>query len=57
MAMVCGFWKCYESRPPDSEIEDDLFDFISWVAEVCRNIEPSDVQRVYEFALKQVKRE
>ena len=56
MAMVYGFWDRYEPRPPDDEIEADLFDFIMWVAEVCRNIEPSDVQRVYEFALKPVKR-
>lgn len=57
MAMVYGFWDRYEPRPPDDEIEADLFDFIMWVAEMCTNIEPSDVQRVYEYALKQVKRD
>ena len=57
MALIYGFWDRYEPRPPDDEIEADLFDFVMWVAEVCRNIEPSDVQRVYEYARNQVKRD
>jgi hypothetical protein len=53
MAMVYGLWDRYEPRPPEEEIESDLFDFIMWVADVCRGIEPSDVKLTYEFALKQ----
>lgn len=54
MAMVYGFWDRYESRPPEDEIDADLLDFIMWVADVCRGIEPSDVERVAEFARKQI---
>ncbi len=53
MAMVYGFWDRYEPRPPEDEIDADLFDFIIWVAEVCRSIDVADVQRVYEFARKE----
>lgn len=53
MAMVYGFWARYEPRPPQDEIDTDLFDFVMWVAGVCKSIDPSDVKRVYEFALKQ----
>ncbi len=53
MAMVYGLWDRYEPRPPEQDIESDLFDFIMWVADVCRGIEPSDVQLTYEFAVKQ----
>ena len=53
MAMVYGFWDRYEPRPPEGEINADLFDFIMWVAGECKSIDPSDVKRVYEFALKQ----
>jgi hypothetical protein len=57
MAIVHGFWDRYEPRPPDQEIEKDLFDFIMWVAQVCRSIDPADVRRVYEYALRQVERD
>jgi len=56
MAMVYGFWDRYEPRPPEDEIDADLLDLVMWLAEVCRGIEPSDVERVAEFARKQAGR-
>jgi len=52
MAMVYGFWDRYEPRPSEDEIDADLFDFIIWIAGVCKNIDVSDVKRVYEFVKK-----
>lgn len=50
MAMVYGFWERFEPRPPEDEIDADLFDFVMWVAEVCPSINPEDVRKVYERA-------
>ncbi|MDD5288523.1 MAG: hypothetical protein PHY28_05370 [Dehalococcoidales bacterium] len=55
MAMVYGFWQRFEPRPSEDEIDADLYDFILWVAEICRNIDVSDVQKVYEFAYRDLK--
>ena len=56
-ATVYGFWDRYEPRPSEDEIDQDLFDFIIWIAEVCRNIDVEDVQRTNEFARRQTGRE
>jgi len=56
MAMVCGHWDRYEPRPPEHEIDTDLLDFLVWLAGITKSIDPSDVQRVAEFAHKQTGR-
>ena len=56
MAMVYGFWARYEPRPPEHEIDADLLNFMVWVASVTKSIDPADVQRVAEYALKQTGR-
>ena len=53
MAMVYGFWDRYEPRPPEQEIDADLFSFVRWLAEVVKSIEPSDIERVAQFAREQ----
>ena len=53
MAMVYGFWDRYEPRPPEHEIDTDLFKFMIWLAEVIKSIEPSDIERVTQFARQQ----
>lgn len=53
MAMVYGFWDRYEPRPPEYEIDTDLYKLMIWLVEVIKSIEPSDVERVAEFARKQ----
>lgn len=50
MAMVYGFWNRFEPRPPEAEIDADLFDLVMWIAEVCKSINPDDVKKVYERA-------
>ena len=49
-ATVYGLWERWEPRPPDTEIDADLFDFCLWMAEVCPTMEPSDIERVAHFA-------
>lgn len=49
-ATVYGFWERWEPRPPDTEIDADLFDFCLWVAEITPEMNPSDVKRVADFA-------
>ena len=44
MAFIHGFWKRYEPRPPEQEIDDDLAAFALWMAEVCDGLDPADVQ-------------
>ena len=54
-AMVYGFWDRYEPRPPDHEIDADLLDFMVWLASITKSIEPSDVEKVAEFAQRQTR--
>jgi haloalkane dehalogenase len=56
MAMVYGFWNRYEPRPPEHEIDADLFNFMMWLAGITRSIDPSDVERVVQFAQAQTGR-
>jgi hypothetical protein len=49
-ATVYGLWDRWEPRPPDVEIDADLFDFCLWVAEIAPEMDPSDVKRVADFA-------
>ena len=55
MAMVYGFWDRYEPRPPEHEIDADLLNFMIWLAEVIKSIEPSDIERVAQFAHQQTR--
>ena len=57
MAIVYGFWDRYEPRPPEHEIDADLFDLMMWVAEITGSLEPSDVERVAQFTRRQTGRE
>lgn len=50
MAMVYGMWDRYEPRPAEAEIDADLIDFCSWVAEVSDGLNPDDFARVIAFA-------
>jgi haloalkane dehalogenase len=50
MAMVYGHWDRYEPRPPEHEIDDDLLEFIIWVAELADTLNLSDVARVAQHA-------
>jgi hypothetical protein len=56
MAMVYGFWNRFEPRPPEHEIDADLFNFMIWLAGITRSIDPSDVERVAQFAQMQTGR-
>lgn len=53
MAIVYGFWDRYEPRPPEDEIDTDLYKLMIWLAEVIESIEPSDIERVAQFARQQ----
>ena len=53
MAIVYGFWDRYEPRPPEDEIDTDLYKLMIWLAEVIKSIEPSDIERVAQFARQQ----
>ena len=50
MAMVYGMWNRYEPRPAEAEIDADLIDFCSWVAQVSDGLNPDDFARVIAFA-------
>ena len=54
MAVVYGFWDRYEPRPPEDIIDADLYELIIWLAEVIESIEPSDIERVAQFARQQI---
>lgn len=56
MATIYGHWDRYEPRPPEHEIDTDLLDFLVWLAGITKSIDPSDVERVTEFAHKQTGR-
>jgi hypothetical protein len=49
MAMVLGFWKRYEPRPPEHEIDADLLDLCDWLARVG-GLNPADVAKVAQRA-------
>lgn len=56
MAVVYGYWDRYEPRPPEHEIDADLLDFMTWIAEVAPGIDPADVELVAQFARQQTGR-
>jgi hypothetical protein len=49
MAMVYGFWDRYEPRPPEDEIDTDLFDLCIWLARVG-GLNPDDIAKVAKHA-------
>src|SRR5712664_3126987 len=49
MAMVLGHWDRYEPRPPEHEIDADLFAFCDWLARIG-GLNPADVSKVAQFA-------
>ncbi|HUV43770.1 MAG TPA: haloalkane dehalogenase [Dehalococcoidales bacterium] len=55
-ATVFGFWDRYEPRPPEHEIDSDLLDFGTWVAEVTEGMDPADIRLVAGFAQQQTDR-
>src|SRR5579864_153995 len=55
MAMVYGFWPRYEPRPPESQIDDDLFDLCLWLAAIA-GLDPADIVRVAQHAGIQLRR-
>ena len=46
MAIVYGFWKRWEPRPPEREIDLDLVDLCLWIAETCDGLDPEHLKRV-----------
>jgi hypothetical protein len=44
LAFLYGFWNRFEPRPPQDQIDADLLEFALWMAGVCDDLEPSDVQ-------------
>jgi len=55
MAIVYGFWDRYEPRPPENEIDADLFRLMLWVAEITKSLDPGDIEKVEWFAREQMK--
>jgi len=55
-AMVYGFWDRYEPRPPEHEIDADLFKFLVWLAGRTKTINPADVELTAQFAQRQTGR-
>lgn len=49
-ATVFGLWDRWEPRPPEAEIDADLFDFCLWIAEIVPDMDASDVKKVADFA-------
>jgi hypothetical protein len=47
MAIVYGFWPRFTPRPPENEIDDDLKDFCVWMATVCDELDPADVEATF----------
>jgi hypothetical protein len=50
IATVYGFWRRYEPRPAETEIDADLFAFCLWVAEASEGLDPADVAKVKAFS-------
>ena len=44
LAFIYGFWNCFEPRPPEIEIDDDLKDFALWMAKVCDGLDSADIE-------------
>ena len=55
IAIVYGFWDRYEPRPPEDEIDTDLYKLMLWVAEIAESLDPKDVEKVEWFARQQMK--
>ena len=55
MAFVYGFWDRYEPRPPEDEIDTDLYELMLWVAEIAESLDPKDIEQVEWFARQQMK--
>ncbi len=51
MAIVYGFWDRYQPRPPEDEIDTDLFMLVLWVAEITEGLDPEDIEKVRLFAV------
>lgn len=49
MARVFGYWDRYEPRPPEAEIDRDLFQFLLWVAEIA-GLDPENLRKVARHA-------
>src|SRR5258706_3072866 len=49
MAVVLGPWDRYEPRPPEHEIDADLFAFCDWLARVG-GLNSADIAKVAQFA-------
>lgn len=46
MAKVFGHWDRYEPRPPDHEINQDILDFLIWIAESSDSIETEPLKKL-----------
>ncbi|HYA17571.1 MAG TPA: hypothetical protein VEF06_08905 [Bryobacteraceae bacterium] len=49
-ATVYGFWERFEPRPAEREIDEELFEFVTWVAEVAGPPSVADVEKVAQYA-------
>jgi len=52
-ATVYGFWERYEPRPPEHEIDADLFKFLLWFAGQTKSLDPADIELTATFAQRQ----
>jgi len=43
-ATVYGYWDRFEPRPPDHEIDQDLYAVALWVAGVAKSLNPDDIK-------------
>ena len=50
VATVYGFWERFEPRPTEREIDEELFEFVKWVAEVAGPPSVEDVEKVARYA-------
>lgn len=49
MAMILGFWDRWEPRPPEHEIDADLFALCEWLARIG-GLNPADIAKVAQYA-------
>jgi haloalkane dehalogenase len=52
-ATVYGFWDRFEPRPPEHEIDADLFKFLLWIASQTKSLNPADIEVTATFAQRQ----